>query len=174
MGGPGERTGENSLGGGPQATADLMDDFDPNRRACRLVLRHFGGKRSTSGIIRTVLCCEDNALVGSVLREKGDGRILVIDGDGSTASALVGDAITAVAIENGWNGIVVNGAVRDAAAIAELPIVVLALGTNPTRSTKDGWGFVDVPVQFGRVTFAPGARAWIDDDGLVVELATTG
>jgi regulator of ribonuclease activity A len=51
-----------------------------------------------------------------VLSEPGDGGVLVIDGGGSLHTALVGDLIADLARSNGWAGVIVNGAVRDAAA----------------------------------------------------------
>ncbi len=69
---------------------------------------------------------------------------------------------------NGWAGVVVNGCVRDVVALAELPIGIKALGTNPRPSRKGGDGEVDVPVTFGGAEFAPGAMLHADDDGVIV------
>ena len=113
-------------------------------------------------------CFEDNALLKSVLSEPGDGRVLVIDGDASVHAALVGDVIAELGRSNGWAGLVVHGAVRDAATLRTLAIGIKALGTNPRKSTKTGAGERDVPVSFGGVTFAPGDVAYSDDDGIVV------
>ena len=85
-------------------------------------------------------------LVKSVLSEPGHGQVLVIDGDGSLHSALVGDVIAGLGVSNGWSGIVVHGAIRDSAAMAGLDFGVKALGTNPRKSTKTGVGVVDQPV----------------------------
>jgi regulator of ribonuclease activity A len=63
---------------------------------------------------------------------------------------------------------VVNGAVRDVAELARIPIEVKALGSNPRRSAKTGAGRVDVPVGFGEATFRPGAYLYSDEDGIVV------
>jgi regulator of ribonuclease activity A len=64
--------------------------------------------------------------------------------------------------------VVVHGAVRDVAALRDLPLGVKALGSNPRKSAKNGAGEVDVPVSFGGVTYRPGQRLWSDDDGIVV------
>ena len=69
---------------------------------------------------------------------------------------------------HGWAGVVVHGAVRDVAALRDLPLGVKALGSNPRKSAKNGAGEVDVPVSFGGVTYRPGQRLWSDDDGIVV------
>ena len=103
--------------------------------------------------------------------------MLVVDGGGLLHRALVGDVIAGLAIENGWAGIVVNGAIRDAAAIGSMAIGLKALGTNPRRCAKTGVGAVDIPVAFGGVIFTPGANLYADEDGIVVSahaLAITG
>ena len=38
------------------------------------------------------------------LEEKGDGRVLVVDGGGSKRCALLGDNIAEMAYKNGWDG----------------------------------------------------------------------
>ncbi|MFA7498866.1 MAG: ribonuclease E activity regulator RraA, partial [Leucobacter sp.] len=99
----------------------------------------------------------------------GEGAVLVIDGGGSLETALVGDIIAALAVDNGWSGLIVNGAVRDRVALGTLPLGVKALGSNPAKSAKTGAGELDVPVEVGGVTFRPGATVWCDDDGILVE-----
>lgn len=152
----------------PRATADLVDDIGPGVRSCDLQLRQFGGRPEFAGRVTTVRCFQDNALLKSVLSEPGDGGVLVIDGDGSLHTALVGDVIAALGRDNGWSGLIVNGAVRDASTLRTLDIGIKALGTNPRKSTKTGAGEREVPVEFGGVTFTPGDVAYSDDDGIVV------
>jgi regulator of ribonuclease activity A len=150
------------------ATADLYDERGDQLDSCDLQLRQYGGRRAFSGRIVTVRCHQDNALLKSILGEPGEGRVLVVDGGGSLHTALMGDVIASTAVENGWSGVVINGAVRDVAALRELDLGVKALGSNPRRSGKDGTGERDVPVAFGGVTFRPGAELFSDDDGILV------
>ncbi|HEX2285025.1 MAG TPA: ribonuclease E activity regulator RraA [Mycobacterium sp.] len=152
----------------PRATADLVDEIGPNVRSCDLQLRQFGGRSQFAGPITTVRCYEDNALLKSVLSEPGDGGVLVVDGDASLHAALVGDVIAGLGVENGWAGLIINGAVRDAATLRSLDIGIKALGTNPRKSTKTGDGQRDVAVEFGGVMFVPGEIAFSDEDGIVV------
>jgi len=132
------------------------------------VSRPGGTARPFSGRIVTVRCFQDNALVRSVLAEPGEGRVLVVDGGGSLHTALMGDVIATMAVENGWSGVVINGAVRDVAALRRLDLGIKALGSNPRKSAKTGAGERDVPVTFGGVTFHPGAELFSDDDGILV------
>lgn len=149
-------------------TADIVDAVGPDVRSCDLQFRQFGGRADFAGPISTVRCFEDNALLKSVLAEPGAGGVLVIDGAGSLHTALVGDVIAELARSNGWAGLVVHGAVRDAAALRRIDIGIKALGTNPRKSTKTGSGERDVVVALGGVRFAPGETVYSDDDGIVV------
>ena len=149
------------------ATADLYDEHGDALQSCSLQLRHFGGRTAFEGVISTVRCHRDNAIVKAALAEPGEGRVLVVDGRGSLESAIMGDLIAASAVEHGWAGVVVHGAVRDVIALRDLPLGALALGSNPRRSAKDGIGERDVTVSFGGVEFAPGQRLWADEDGIL-------
>lgn len=151
------------------STADLYDERGDELLSVSLQFKDCGGDTSFSGIVRTVKCFQDNALLKRVLSTPGDGAVLVIDGGGSLETALVGDIIAGLGADNGWAGIIVNGAIRDRVAIGTLPLGVKALGSNPAKSTKTGSGETDVPVTIGGVTFKPGARVWCDADGILVE-----
>ena len=150
------------------ATADLYDEHGENLQSCDLQMRQYGATRSFGGTISTVRCFDDNVLVKSILGEDGDGRVLVVDGGGSLHTTLMGDMIAEIAMTNRWAGIVINGAVRDVAALAKLPIGIKALGSNPRKSAKTGAGDRDVVVAFGGTTFQPGDTLYSDDDGIVV------
>jgi regulator of ribonuclease activity A len=149
-------------------TADLVDDIGADVRSCDTQFRQFGARTQFAGPISTVRCFQDNALLKSVLSEPGAGRVLVIDGSGSLHTALVGDVIAELARCNGWSGLIVHGAVRDAATLRGIDIGIKALGTNPRKSTKTGAGERDVAIDLGGVSFLPGHVAHSDDDGIVV------
>jgi regulator of ribonuclease activity A len=151
-----------------EATADLVDRIGPDVRSCDVQFRQFGGRTEFAGPIRTVRCFQDNAMLKSVLSQPGEGGVLVIDGAGSLHTALVGDLIAELARSNGWAGLIVNGAVRDSAALRGIEIGIKALGTNPRKSSKSGEGERDVEISLGGVTFVPGEIAYSDDDGIVV------
>lgn len=152
----------------PRPTADLVDDIGPGVRSCDLQLRQFGGRSQFAGPITTVKCFEDNALLKSVMSEPGNGGVLVVDGDGSLHAALVGDVIAGLGVDNGWVGLIINGAVRDSSTLRTLDIGIKARGTNPRKGTKTGAGVRDAAVDFGGVVFVPGHIAYSDDDGIVV------
>lgn len=151
-----------------RATADLVDDIGDGVRSCDLQFGQYGGRTQFAGPVSTVRCFEDNALLKSILSEPGDGRVLVVDGAGSLHTALVGDVIAELARSNGWTGLILHGAVRDAATLRTLDIGIKALGTNPRKSSKNGTGERDVVVSFGGVNFAPDETVFSDEDGIVV------
>ena len=149
-------------------TADLVDEIGPDVRSCDVQFRQFGARTQFAGPITTVRCSQDNALLKSILSTPGGGGVLVVDGGASLHTALVGDLIAELARSNEWTGLIVHGAVRDAAALRDMEIGIKALGTNPRKGTKTGEGDRDVAVTFGGVTFVPGEVAYCDDDGIVV------
>jgi regulator of ribonuclease activity A len=149
-------------------TADLYDEHGENLQSCDTQLRQYGGRAVFDGPISTVRCFEDNALIKSILSGPGRGGVLVVDGGGSLHTALCGDVIAQLAVDNDWSGVVINGAVRDSALLATMNIGLKALGTNPRKSSKTGDGERDVDVTFGRATFRAGDQVWCDTDGVVV------
>ena len=152
------------------ATADLYDEHGENMEVCEAPLRQYGGVAAFHGEVVTVKCFEDNVLVRRALSEDGSGKVLVVDGGGSLRAALVGDVIAGLAFENGWSGILLNGAVRDVAALVGLGIGIKALGSVPRKSAKAGAGEVQVPVGFGDARFVPGTWVYCDEDGVVVSI----
>jgi regulator of ribonuclease activity A len=151
------------------STADLYDEHGESLQSCDLQLRQYGACPAFAGRITTVRCFEDNALLKAVLSdEDGTGRVLVVDAGGSVHTAVMGDMIAKIALNNRWAGVILNGAVRDVAILATLPLGIKALGSNPRKSKKTGAGERGVPVEFGGVVFTPGALLYSDDDGVVV------
>ena len=160
-------------------TADVCDVHHPqsvdDATSARTVavatpgaLRDYGGRIKFSGPVTTVSCFENNPLVREALGEPGAGRVLVVDGGGSTRCALLGDNLAEMAMRNGWSGVVVNGCVRDSEDVRRMDVGVKAIGTHPLKSSKRDWGRRDVEVRFAGVTFAPGDWVYADADGIVV------
>ncbi len=149
------------------STADILDQHGDRVSVCTAALRQFGARRAFEGVISTVRCDEDNVVLKRRLSESGNSGVLVVDGGGSPRVALVGEMIASLARDNGWAGLVINGCVRDAAALRALDVGISAIGTTPRPSGKAGHGEADVPVTFGDVTFHPGDMLFSDEDGVV-------
>lgn len=150
------------------ATADLYDEHEEKLQIATPMFNDYGGKKSFFGPASTVKVFEDNSLVRAALEEPGEGRVLVVDGEGSLRCALVGDMLAILAKDNGWHGIVVHGCIRDSSVIADIGIGVKALNTNPRKSVKKGEGERDVRVVFADVTINPGDYIYADEDGVVI------
>lgn len=153
-----------------EATSDVSD-ANPAYGCAELSWRHFGGVRSFSGPVRTLRCRDDTALLQQVVASPGAGAVLVVDGEASLHCALLGDRHGQAALDNGWRGFVINGAVRDCGGLRGLSLGVVALGSVPRRSGKSGAGDVDAVVSIGGVDFEPGGYVWVDEDGVVVRPA---
>jgi len=149
-------------------TADLCDAHDALVRVVAPMFRSFGGKTRFCGPIATLKLYEDNGLVRTTLEGAGNGRVLVIDAGGSMRCAVVGDQLAALAVKNGWSGIVAWGCIRDSVAIGTMDLGVFALATHPRKTVKKNTGEADLPVTFGGVTFTPGEWLYADEDGVIV------
>jgi regulator of ribonuclease activity A len=149
-------------------TADLYDQHEDQVQVALPLFRDYGGRKTFSGQVVTVRVYEDNSLVRAALSEPGQGKVLVIDGGASLRCALVGDLLAQLGKDNGWEGIIVSGCIRDSSVITGIDIGVKALATNPRKSVKKGIGNRDVPVTFAEVTFNPGNYVYADADGILV------
>ena len=150
------------------ATADLCDAHPDKVKVCQTPFRSFGQVAAFHGPIRTLSVLDDNALVRQLLEKPGQGAVLVVNGGGSLKRALVGDNLAKLAIDNGWAGIVVHGAIRDSGVINTMDVGVKALGAVPLRADRDAIGEIDIPTAFGGVIFTPGDWLYADEDGVVV------
>ena len=150
------------------ATADLCDAHPDVVKVCQIPFRSFGQTAAFHGPIRTLSVLDDNALVRQTLERPGHGAVLVVNGGGSLKRALVGDNLARLAIDNGWAGIVVHGAIRDSGVIDTMPVGVKAVGTIPLRADRDAIGEIDIPTAFGGVIFTPGDWLYADADGVIV------
>lgn len=150
-------------------TSDLYDAHGESMKiADSNSFKSYGMKKSFSGMIVTVNCFEDNPLVKKTLEESGMGKVLVVDGGASMRCALLGDMLGEIAVKNNWNGIIINGCIRDSTELKNLNIGIRALGTNPRKSVKTGKGEVGVPVEFAGIKFTPGEYVYCDEDGIVI------
>jgi regulator of ribonuclease activity A len=149
-------------------TTDLCDAHPDAVQVAEPVFRDFGGLRAFHGPVATLRVRDDNSLVRAALSEPGLGRVLVVDGGGSTRCALLGDRLAALAVAHGWAGVVIFGCVRDAAALGSFPLGVKALAAHPRKSLKTGQGERDVTLELAGVRIRPGDHLYADEDGLLV------
>jgi len=109
----------------------------------------------------------DNWYIHIALLECGPGDVLVVDAKGFLEAGPWGDVLTALAVERGVAGLVIDGAVRDSQDIIASGFPVFARGLSIKGTTKVVPGRVNVPVRVGGVVVEPGDVVVGDGDGLV-------
>lgn len=149
-------------------TPDICDDFLDHLQVLDPLFTEFGGKEKFSGEIVTIKCFEDNSVVKQTLATAGQGKVLVVDGGGSLRCALLGDLLGAMAVENGWQGVLVYGCVRDVEILKGMDLGVRALKSYPLKSNKRGEGRLNVMLRFASVSFEPGQYLYADENGIVI------
>lgn len=110
----------------------------------------------------------DNLLIHKAIDTARPGDVLVIDGRAELTNALVGENIVLWAQKCGLAGLVVDGAVRDLAALERIGLPVFARGVTPAGTYKNGGGEVNAPISCGRVAVLPGDIVIGDADGVTV------
>lgn len=110
----------------------------------------------------------DNLYIHKSMENVLPGSVVVVNGQGDTTRALIGDLIGARAAAAGIAGFVIDGAVRDASGLAEVGIPVFAKSVTPAGPYKNGPGKLDVVVAVGGVAIAPGDLVLGDEDGVVI------
>jgi RraA family protein len=109
----------------------------------------------------------DVLMVGKAVSACPRGKVLVIDGQGELNTALWGKLITLAARSKGLEGVVIDGAVRDVAAIRRDRFPVFARAVVPNAGGAEYGGALEVPVQCGGVVVNPGDWVAGDEDGVV-------
>lgn len=140
---------------------DMVDVVEP-------MFDSYGGRPSFGGSLVVVKCHEDKGIIEETVAEDGGGKILLVDGGGSTRRALIDASIAEQAMDNDWEGIVCYGSVRDVDALDELDIGILGVASIPVAAMSDGIGEFNVPVNFGGVTFLPDDHLYVDTTGVIL------
>ncbi len=127
-------------------TADLFDEHGESVDVCDTAFLRFGRRRAFSGKCEGVLTEESHRTVLEVLRQPGEGRVLVVDGGGGLRVGLMGDRLARIGAENGWAGVLVHGAIRDSEIIDDLDFGVFAVAVTARRSVHAEPGRTGVDV----------------------------
>ncbi|HWL82479.1 MAG TPA: RraA family protein [Roseomonas sp.] len=109
----------------------------------------------------------DNLMIHKALSLAAPGDVIVVDGGGDLTNALIGELMLAQMVRRRLGGIVINGAIRDSAAIAAQSFPVFAAGVTHRGPYKDGPGEINVPVAIDGMVIEPGDLVLGDDDGLL-------
>ena len=149
-------------------TSALCDIYLDQVDVVEPIFSSFGGASSVFGKITTVKCFESNGLIAQVLEEEGEGRVVLVDGGGAVRRALIDAELAQLALDNGWEGIIVYGAVRQLDVLETLDIGIHALAPIPVGAEETEIGEVDTPVNFGGVTFFPEDYIYADLTGIIL------
>ncbi|WOT03730.1 putative 4-hydroxy-4-methyl-2-oxoglutarate aldolase [Shewanella youngdeokensis] len=151
---------------------DLLPDlFDAHADKLSLlppIFKSFGQKDIFWGEVVTVKCFKDNSLVKETLSNDGKGKVLIVDGQGITDSALLGDMIAKNAEINGWSGVIIYGCVRDVAALKTMSIGIQAIGVNPIKTVKKGIGERNVTIEIEDTIVKPSSYVYADLNGIAL------
>ena len=110
----------------------------------------------------------DNLMIHAALALAKPGDVIVVDGKGDLAAALMGEIMCQQAVAIGVVAVVIDGAVRDAEAIRALGLPMYAAGLNPNGPTKFVPGRINHPISIGGVSVHPGDLVVGDGDGVTV------
>lgn len=141
--------------------ADLIDVVEP-------IFSNYGGRSSFGGTVVTVKCFENNGLICQLVEQDGEGKVLVIDGGGSTRRALLDIYIVEAAAKNNWEGIICYGSVRDVDALEDVDIGIQALLSIPVGASDSNDGENDVAINFGGVSILPDDHIYADNTGIIL------
>lgn len=109
----------------------------------------------------------DNLMIHKAIAMAQPGDVIVVDAGGDLTNALIGELMLAQMVRRGLAGIVIDGAIRDSAAIRAQGFPVFAAGVTHRGPYKDGPGEINVPVALDGMVIAPGDLVLGDDDGLL-------
>ena len=148
---------------------DICDLYENDIFIGSNFLKSYGGLEKFYGEITIAECEHSNSVVKEIVQEDGTNKVLVINHTGKDLCSMVGDQIAQTAYENNWNGIFVNGYIRDIEIIKDINIGVCAKNTYPKKTNKSiGIGKKDIPFKFGNVEINPGSWIYVDFNGWIV------
>lgn len=107
----------------------------------------------------------DNLYIYKALTMLRPGDVLVVDAQGDTTNAVIGELIKLYAVQRGCVGFVIDGAIRDVASFEATPCYARAV--VHCGPYKTGPGEINVPVSIGGMIINPGDIVVGDEDGLV-------
>lgn len=136
--------------------------------------RHIGARgltrfNQTGKMVGTALTVKtrpgDNLIIYKALTIMKPGDVLVVDAQGDTINAVIGELIKLYALQRGCVGFVIDGAIRDVASFIDTPCYAKAV--VHCGPYKTGPGEVNVPVSIGGMIVNPGDIVVGDEDGVV-------
>lgn len=121
-----------------------------------------------SGPAYTARCHgKDNTMVHAAVYCAPPGAIIVVETEGPDF-AVAGGNLCALAQQNGIQGFVIDGALRDIPEIREMGLPVFSRGAYPKPGFRKGDGELALPLTCGGVRVETGDIVTADEDGVAV------
>lgn len=149
-------------------TSDLCDQYPEQVKLLPWPVRAFGGREAMHGQIVTLRVQGCNQAIIDAFSLAGDNRILVVENIGPEPYAVTGDRLAKLACDQGWQGLVLLGNVRDSATLKTIDLGVWALGTHPMRGKSGRPATKDVLLSFSGFAVHSGDWLYADNDGVVI------
>jgi len=97
------------------------------------------------------------------------GDVMIAAANSSMRSGLWGELLSTASRQRGCVGVIVDGAVRDIAAMRKMQFPVFAAGVSPYDSlNRQRVVSRDKPIEIGGVTIRSGDMVFADEDGVVI------
>ena len=149
-------------------TADLCDDFSDKTEVLGPDYKSYGGNAKFKGEVITVKLDKNNKDLAAFLKNNnGSGKVVIVDVN-MRYFAVVGDNLMKFASDNKYEGIIVNGYVRDTVTTKEFDIGLIAKGTCPRKYIPVQDGLINVPITIDNVEIHSGDYVYVDPDGIVI------
>lgn len=131
-------------------------------------LRAIHGPKPLVGRAHTVRVAPgDNLFIHYALNTASPGDVIVVEGQGDTQRALIGELMMLFAQSKGVAGFVIDGAIRDAAAFRQFDFPCFAVGQTLRGPYKNGPGATQVTVTIDGMVVHPGDFIVADEDGVI-------
>lgn len=149
------------------ATAHLSDNMHRMQAAAAELRPYHKGGRLVGPALTVRVPPGDNLMVHQAINIARPGDVIVVDAGGITTQAIIGEIMSLLAETRGVAGMVIDGAIRDAGAIAASAFPIYARGVTHRGPYKNGPGEINVPVSIGGLVIHPGDIVVGDEDGLL-------
>ena len=109
----------------------------------------------------------DNLMVHKAIDMAEPGDVIVVDAGRELTAAIIGELMSTHAMTRGVAGLVIDGAIRDSAALRAGRFPVYAAGVTHRGPYKDGPGEINTAIALDGMVIAPGDLVLGDDDGVL-------
>ena len=152
---------------GAMVTAHLSDNMNRLVAGGAALRPMHGGGKLCGPAFTVKVAPGDNLMVHKAIDVAAPGDVIVVDAGGVLTCAIIGDIMTSLANKRGLAGMVIHGAIRDAAEIRARRFPVYACGITHRGPYKNGPGEINLPVALDGMVVHPGDIIVGDADGVV-------